>query len=68
MQWNDGIYVSFRFPYGIVGQSIWAHDISFGFELYNIISLIYIGPLLKVLKCYISTIIFLLTILFLMIT
>ena len=34
---------------------------------YNIISLIYIGPLLKVLKCYISIIIFLLKILFFMV-
>ena len=38
------------------------------FEIYKIISLIYIGPLLKVLKCYMSIIIFLLKILFSMVT
>ena len=41
-----------------------AHDISFKFELYQIISLIYIGPVLKSLKGYISIIMFLLRILF----
>ena len=47
---------------------MWAHDISFKFELYKIISLIYISPLLKVFKCYISIIIFLLKILFFIVT
>ena len=40
-----------------------AHDINFKFELYKIISLIYTVQWLKILKCYISIIIFLLNIL-----